>query len=156
MPSVNLRMRLRALGLLGVLLAAVGTYADSPQVVHLGYATYEGTLNSTANISNFLGIRYAAPPVGKSVYAMLGLVALNTVSPLVVVSGSLRFQGPQPPVFQAGVQSANAQPQECPQAGGGTLSSNPFRGLARRQSSSQIEDCLFLKHVCLFNHCPTL
>lgn len=58
--------RTRALGGLCVLVAVVGTYADPPQVVNLGYATYEGTFNSTANVTNFLGIRYAAPPVGKS------------------------------------------------------------------------------------------
>lgn len=39
--------------------------ADSPPVVDLGYATYQGVFNSTANITNFLGIRYAAPPIGE-------------------------------------------------------------------------------------------
>ena len=41
------------------------TKADSPQIVDLGYATYQGLFNSTANTTNFLGIRYAAPPVGE-------------------------------------------------------------------------------------------
>ena len=33
--------------------------------VNLGYATYEGTFDSTLNVTQFLGIRYASPPVGK-------------------------------------------------------------------------------------------
>lgn len=42
--------------------------ADSPQIVDLGYAIYQGTFNSTANTTNFLRVRYAAPPVGKHAY----------------------------------------------------------------------------------------
>ena len=38
--------------------------AVSPPIVDLGYATYQGVFNSTSNTTNFLGIRYAAPPVG--------------------------------------------------------------------------------------------
>jgi carboxylesterase type B len=33
-------------------------------VVDLGYAQYQGTVNTTTNITTFLGIPYAAPPVG--------------------------------------------------------------------------------------------
>ncbi|EJC97516.1 uncharacterized protein FOMMEDRAFT_163021 [Fomitiporia mediterranea MF3/22] len=40
--------------------------ADSPQVVDLGYAIYQGTFNSTSNITDFFAVRYAAPPVGQS------------------------------------------------------------------------------------------
>lgn len=39
--------------------------ASSP-IVNLGYATYQGTFNSTSNTTDFLGIRYAAPPIGES------------------------------------------------------------------------------------------
>jgi hypothetical protein len=35
-------------------------------VVDLGYAKYQGTLDTNLNISTYLGIRYAAPPVGMS------------------------------------------------------------------------------------------
>ena len=38
--------------------------ADSPQIVDLGYAIYQGNFNSTSGITDFFGIRYAAPPVG--------------------------------------------------------------------------------------------
>jgi hypothetical protein len=33
--------------------------------VNLGYATYQGTFDSALNLTQFLGIRYASPPVGK-------------------------------------------------------------------------------------------
>ena len=50
---------------LSVLAALVSTArADSPQIVDLGYAIYQGTFNSTSNITDFFSIRYAAPPVG--------------------------------------------------------------------------------------------
>ncbi|KAL5531105.1 hypothetical protein ACEPAG_3981 [Sanghuangporus baumii] len=48
--------------------------AEDTRVVDLGYAKYQGVLNATLNISSFLGMRYASPPLGK-----------------------LRFQAPQPP-----------------------------------------------------------
>ena len=43
-------------------LAATG---DGP-IVDLGYAQYQGALNTTLNIASFLGVRYAAAPVGKT------------------------------------------------------------------------------------------
>lgn len=33
-------------------------------IVDLGYATYEGVVDTSSNITTFLGIRYAAPPIG--------------------------------------------------------------------------------------------
>jgi hypothetical protein len=50
--------------------------------VNLGYSQYEGTALS-AGVNQFLGIRYAAPPVG-----------------------NLRFRAPQDPLRQDGVQDA--------------------------------------------------
>lgn len=40
--------------------------ADSPQVVDLGYALYQGNFNSTSNITDFFGIRFSAPPISES------------------------------------------------------------------------------------------
>jgi hypothetical protein len=34
-------------------------------VVDLGYAQYQGIVDTKLNITAFLGIRYAAPPTGK-------------------------------------------------------------------------------------------
>ena len=34
-------------------------------LVDLGYAKYQGVFNTSANATFFLGIRYAAPPLGK-------------------------------------------------------------------------------------------
>ncbi|PAV18001.1 alpha beta-hydrolase [Pyrrhoderma noxium] len=93
--------------------------------------------NSTLNRTDFLSLRYAAPP-----------------------TGNLRFQAPAPPLNMSsqGIQLANTQPNQCFQSGNGASASNPFRGnqttnlsspssltakLTKRQSS-QTEDCLFL------------
>ena len=35
-------------------------------IVDLGYAQYQGTLDTDLSITNFLGIRYAAAPIGMS------------------------------------------------------------------------------------------
>ena len=43
----------------------VSAAAVSSPIVDLGYAKYEGVLNSTSGRTQFLGIRYAASPAGK-------------------------------------------------------------------------------------------
>ena len=45
-------------------IALCQTQTDPPTIVDLGYAQYQGTFNATQNATTFLGIRYAAPPVG--------------------------------------------------------------------------------------------
>jgi hypothetical protein len=52
----------RACATATILLAA---RAQRP-IIDLGYAEYQGTVNSATNIANFLGIRYAAAPLGRS------------------------------------------------------------------------------------------
>ena len=47
--------------------------ADSPQIVDLGYATYQGTLSSATNVTSFFGVRFAAPPLGKFLYFFVPL-----------------------------------------------------------------------------------
>jgi hypothetical protein len=39
--------------------------ANSAPVVDLGYARYQGVVDPELNITSYLGIRYAAPPIGK-------------------------------------------------------------------------------------------
>ena len=53
-------------------LALCQTQTDPPTIVDLGYAQYQGTFNATQNTTNFLGIRYAAPPVGSQLPFLLG------------------------------------------------------------------------------------
>jgi cholinesterase len=52
-----------------VLACAVGTSASPSgsvvNVVDLGYAKYQGSVNPTTKNIEFLGMRYAAPPTGK-------------------------------------------------------------------------------------------
>ncbi|KAG7093240.1 hypothetical protein E1B28_006926 [Marasmius oreades] len=107
-------------------------------IVNLGYARYQGVFDGTTNITSFLGMRFAAAPVGK-----------------------LRWQAPNPPLDEndKGVQKADTQPAQCSQAEQGYADRNPFRlnstghhnsGVERRQSGDAptvpptSEDCLFL------------
>ena len=53
----------------------INTNVTAP-IVDLGYAQYQGYFDAQTNITNFLSIRYAAPPVGE--YAIGPLI----VSPL--------------------------------------------------------------------------
>lgn len=58
------------MGLLNVFLVAalslcLRVLADA-HIVDLGYAQYQGTLDTDLSITNFLGIRYAAAPIGMS------------------------------------------------------------------------------------------
>ncbi|KAJ7227676.1 Alpha/Beta hydrolase protein [Mycena rebaudengoi] len=99
-----------------MLLAA---HAQTGPTVNLGYAEYQGTVNSVINITNFLGIRYAAAPLGE-----------------------LRFRSPQPPANVSGVQLATTQPNQCLQAAKGTSNTNPLSRRAAQVLSP--EDCLFL------------
>jgi acetylcholinesterase len=39
--------------------------ANAP-VIDLGYAQYQGSVDTVTNTTSFLGIRYAAPPLGAS------------------------------------------------------------------------------------------
>ncbi|CAK5266629.1 unnamed protein product [Mycena citricolor] len=107
------RTSLLSLALVGSALAQV----QSP-VIDLGYAQYQGAVNTTTNITSLIGIRYAAPPVG-----------------------DLRFRAPQPPLNTSGIQSATVQPNECFQAPTGKAATNPLKRAAVVVPS---EDCLFL------------
>ncbi|KAJ3934689.1 MAG: Alpha/Beta hydrolase protein [Lentinula lateritia] len=96
-------------------------------VIDLGYAQYQGVFDSVNNITSYLGIRYAAPPID-----------------------DLRWRAPQPPTDNSStVQLANTQPLPCFQAGVG-LAPNSLEVLERRATiGDPIEDCLFLKYVTL-------
>ncbi|KAF9479979.1 alpha/beta-hydrolase [Pholiota conissans] len=107
--------------------------------VNLGYATYQGilvkdTVTNQTN-TNFLGVRYAAPP-----------------------TGAARFRAARPPAFTARVQVAGTQPAGCLAAGEGTAPTTPFRAGAmslnlntsvegstgQHAAATEPEDCLFL------------
>ncbi|KAF7317243.1 COesterase domain-containing protein [Mycena chlorophos] len=106
------------LPLVSVLASSVAVLASAQApTVDLGYAQYQGS--TTGNITSFLGIRYAAAPVG-----------------------DLRFAAPQPPANVSGVQQATAQPNQCNQASTGMSPTNPLESRATTVASS--EDCLFL------------
>ncbi|KAF7359803.1 COesterase domain-containing protein [Mycena venus] len=93
--------------------------AQISPIVDLGYAQYQGAVNTANNVTHFLGIRYAAPPLG-----------------------DLRFRAPQPPANMSGVQLATMQPNECFQGSSGQSPTNPLEGRATQIVDT--EDCLFL------------
>ncbi|KAI0033946.1 alpha/beta-hydrolase [Vararia minispora EC-137] len=90
--------------------------------VDLGYATYQTDVGLDVGVTSFLGIRYAAAPIG-----------------------DLRFRAPRPPPNIPGIQNASVQPDECFQGRNGINSTSPFR---KRTANVPNEDCLFVNvHV---------
>ncbi|KAJ8496645.1 hypothetical protein ONZ45_g12370 [Pleurotus djamor] len=100
--------------------SAKPTSPESP-VVDLGYARYKGAYNSTADVSHYLGIRFAAPPIG-----------------------NLRWRAPQPPPTLRGIQHASAEPPQCPQAPMGAAATNTYPRPILRSDIPDTEDCLYL------------
>ena len=49
----------------GVVASSPASTSSAP-IVNLGYAQYQGTYDSTTNVTSFKSIRYAASPVGSS------------------------------------------------------------------------------------------
>ncbi|EIM89549.1 alpha/beta-hydrolase [Stereum hirsutum FP-91666 SS1] len=95
--------------------------ADSEYNVQ-GYATYQSDFSFEAGVTSFLGLRYAAPPVG-----------------------DLRFRAPQPPENVTSIQKATTMPPQCIQGWNGMSPTNPW---AKRATPVTSEDCLFLNvHV---------
>lgn len=64
MKPLNLTSRAISLAFLfSTVLALVSrAYGDSPKIVDLGYARYQGT--TVSGVHQFLGMRYAEPPIG--------------------------------------------------------------------------------------------
>ncbi|KAH7928321.1 alpha/beta-hydrolase [Leucogyrophana mollusca] len=120
----------RSLAILALSLAVrtwaspTGSSASAP-IVDLGYASYQGSLDPTTNVTTFKGIRYAAPPLG-----------------------DLRFAAPQPPTTESGVQPATENPAMCYQGPYGNNNTAPVSvyGFNKRATPVQAtsEDCLFL------------
>ncbi|KAF7351809.1 COesterase domain-containing protein [Mycena venus] len=86
-------LKLRALSVCAaatLLFATPPVRAQVTPIVDLGYAQYQGAVNTDNNIAHFFGIRFAAPPIG-----------------------DLRFRAPQPPANISGMQLATTQPIGC-------------------------------------------
>ncbi|KAF8193189.1 Alpha/Beta hydrolase protein [Mycena galopus ATCC 62051] len=91
--SEMVSLKLRALSVCAattLLFATSPVRAQATPIVDLGYAQYQGAVNTDNNIAHFFGIRFAAPPIG-----------------------DLRFRAPQPPANITGVQLATTQPIAC-------------------------------------------
>ncbi|KAJ7838308.1 Alpha/Beta hydrolase protein [Mycena leptocephala] len=103
-------------------------------VVDLGYAQYEGVVDTTLNITAFRGIHYAAPPAGNT------SLTNQTQSIVNALIGQLRWQATTPPSNASGIQQAYTDPPQCYQGAFGTALTNPLTPRDVEQS----EDCLFL------------
>ncbi|KAJ8514991.1 hypothetical protein ONZ45_g7520 [Pleurotus djamor] len=93
-------------------------------IINVGNAWYRGSTNVEAGVSSYLGIRYAAAPVG-----------------------NLRWRAPLPPPALPGVQDASVPGSQCFNAVLATSPTNPLPhpALERRQDASDFdEDCLSL------------
>lgn len=114
--------------------------------VDLGYAIYQGTYNQTTNQTSFLGIRYAAPPVGASSVDSCAFTLIFTS-----FLGQLRFQAPAPPLDERslGIQKADTVPVGCLQSNFGINQTNPYRNndinSSLKRQDTNPEDCLLLR-----------
>ncbi|KAJ6603567.1 alpha beta-hydrolase [Mycena vulgaris] len=106
-----------------LLASGAAVSAGHAPIVNLGYAQYQGVVDTSTNITTFLGVRYAASPTGE-----------------------LRFALPRAPQHVSGVQQANSQPDQCLQASFGTAPTNPLG--PREVVVPSSEDCLFLSVSC--------
>ncbi|TFY71855.1 hypothetical protein EVG20_g1158 [Dentipellis fragilis] len=120
---------MRLLHLLALLALSSGARTTAVfRTIDLGYATYQSNVHLAEGVTSFLGIRYAAPPIGR-----------------------LRFATPQTPSRVHEVQNATKSALQCYQVGingteGASLSS-PFRSRSvekRDTDGVSDEDCLFL------------
>jgi acetylcholinesterase len=108
-------------------LLALGTPSPpltSAPIVDLGYAQYQGSVDTSANITSFFGIQYAATPVGGSKFC----VVVRNPSSRFKHTGELIWAAPQDPPVMSGVQQVTMLPNECYQAlGGGGAPTDPFK-----------------------------
>ncbi|KAJ6585112.1 Alpha/Beta hydrolase protein [Mycena capillaripes] len=100
-----------------IFIVSVRAMGSTAPVVDLGYAQYQGVVDSKLNITVFRGIRYAAPPTGR-----------------------LRWQAPAPPSRVEGIQQAFNDPPQCYQGAPGASVTSP----PTVPDAEQTEDCLFL------------
>ncbi|KAL1751678.1 Alpha/Beta hydrolase protein [Schizophyllum commune] len=107
-------------------------------IVDLGYAAYEGSFDPVSNVTQFLGVRYAAPPTGEN-----------------------RWRPPQPPLHEEGILKATEPAPTCLQGLWGVAKSAPAFARGEKTAEKTVllhptamyanfttapasEDCLFL------------
>lgn len=79
----------------------------SVKSVDLGYARYQTDVTLAEGVTSFLGIRYAAAPIGQH-------SSLQTTSWLTCIcTGNLRFRAPVAPAAVEDLQTATSQPPAC-------------------------------------------
>ena len=111
------------------------TLSDSSTrpVVQLSYGSFQG--NATADLEEFLGIPFAAPP-----YASYSVFACTYIDFFFKSVGNLRFAHPEPPLTFAGVRQATQFGKACLQQAI-DLSSIPGLGSHPPPVPPSSEDC---------------
>ncbi|PPQ73249.1 hypothetical protein CVT26_015059 [Gymnopilus dilepis] len=134
------------------LLVAVRAASMAAPVVNLGYGQYRGTVHKIGKTTytRFLGIRYAAPPIGQYLISRNPVKGLEADYNLnCVLLGQRRFSAPASPIVAAGIH-ASVQPHRCLSEATGKAANNPFRttstlvNRAVEATPAESEDCLFL------------
>lgn len=112
--------------------------SNTGPVVQLSYGSFQG--NATADLEEFLGIPFAAPPYASS--SIFACLHWHFMSFSLKSVGNLRFAPPEPPLTFSGVRQTTKFGAACPQQ---AMNTSSIPGLDSRRASRPppvtSEDC---------------
>lgn len=117
--------------------------SNTGPVVQLSYGSFQG--NATADLEEFLGIPFAAPPYAS--YSIFFRAYTHSYVLFLKSVGNLRFAPPEPPLTFSGVRQTTKFGNACPQQAMNTS----IPGLNSRRSSAppvSSEDCEIVIYTC--------
>jgi acetylcholinesterase len=126
--------------------------SNTGPVVQLSYGSFQG--NATADLEEFLGIPFAAPPYAS--YSFFACAYTDNYVLFLKRVGNLRFAHPEPPLTFAGVRQTTRFGAACPQQ---AMNISSIPGLGSRRASlpappsSESEDCrtdIYTYYLILF------
>ena len=119
-------------------------------IIDLSYAKYQGYFDAQTNITSFLSIRYAAPPVGEYPRP---LIVRTTLVMLILPPRKPEISSTSATSPRIWCTTCEQNPNMCYQTSFGASMTAPISpyGHDKRQSMTPAasEDCLFLKYVAL-------
>ena len=120
--------------------------SNAGPVVQLSYGSFQG--NATADLEEFLGIPFAAPPYAS--YSIFACAYTENYVLFLKSIGNLRFAYPEPPLTFSGVRQTTRFGAACPQQ----EIRSPIPGRrASAPATASSEDCktvIFTYHSILF------
>ena len=126
--------------------------SDTGPVVQLSYGSFQG--NANANLEEFLGIPFAAPPYASWSLLDFCCLCLHTDNYVLFLKsvGDLRFAPPELPLTFTGVRQTTRFGAACPQQ---AMNISFIPGLGSRNASSPAssEDCrtiIYAYYLMLF------